>query len=172
MGLLGVLFAVFPVAGIATLGLIVGALLFAHGIGSVMLAFRLKPRQGWGWVLFDGILSIVMALHDRDRLAGRARSPFVGMLVGIALIYAGIWRIMLARALRDAPAAAPRSRRRRARSARGLALRAQRVERRVHRERLRIELDVQQRRACRCASARSKAGANSSVRATVSPCAP
>ena len=43
---LGILFAVFPVAGIATLALIVGALLFAHGIASGMLAFKLKPRKG------------------------------------------------------------------------------------------------------------------------------
>ena len=104
MGLLGVLFAVFPVAGIATLGLIVGALLLAHGIGSVMLAFRLKPRQGWGWVLFDGVLSVVLAILIA---AGWPSSsiPVIGLLAGFALISGGVWRIMLARALRATPAA-------------------------------------------------------------------
>src|SRR5262245_42396868 len=47
---LGVLFAAFPIAGIATLALFVGALLFAHGVFSGMLAFKLKPKKGWGWV--------------------------------------------------------------------------------------------------------------------------
>jgi uncharacterized membrane protein HdeD (DUF308 family) len=105
MGLLGVLFAVFPVAGIATLGLIVGALLLAHGVASVMLAFRLKPRQGWGWVLFDGVLSIVLAIMVA--IGWPASSiPIIGLLAGFALISAGVWRIMLARALRDAPVTA------------------------------------------------------------------
>ena len=44
MVVLGVLFATFPLAGIASLALLVGALLLAHGVASVMLAFRLKPR--------------------------------------------------------------------------------------------------------------------------------
>ena len=57
----GALFAMFPIAGIATLALVVGGLLFANGICSVMLSFRLKLKRGWGWVLFDGALSIVLS---------------------------------------------------------------------------------------------------------------
>ena len=67
--LLGIFLLVRPVAGIASIALLIGAFMLASGVSSVMLAFKVKPRQGWGWVLFDGILSIVIAAVDRDRLA-------------------------------------------------------------------------------------------------------
>jgi len=100
---LGLLFAVFPVAGIASLAIVVGGLLLANGVASVMLALRVKPKRGWGWVLFDGVLSIVLAIMIA---AGWPASSIavIGLLTGFALISAGVWRIMLARALRDVPA--------------------------------------------------------------------
>lgn len=98
---LGVLIAVFPVAGIASLALLVGALLLASGVCSIMLAFRVRPKKGWGWVLFDGALSVVLAAMIA--LGWPATSiAIIGLLTGFALISAGVWRIMLARALRDA----------------------------------------------------------------------
>ena len=99
---LGILFAGFPVAGIATLALFVGALLFAHGVASGMLAFKLKPKQGWGWVLFDAIVSIVLAILIAIGWPSSSIG-FIGLLTGFSLITAGVWRIMLARALRNAP---------------------------------------------------------------------
>ena len=101
---LGVLFAAFPAAGIASLAIVFGGLLLAHGVASVMLAFRLKPANGWGWVLFDGLVSVVLAIMIA---AGWPASsvPVIGVLTGFALITAGFWRIVLARALRAAGAA-------------------------------------------------------------------
>jgi uncharacterized membrane protein HdeD (DUF308 family) len=101
MGALGVLFAVFPVAGIASLALLVGALLLANGVCSVMLAFRLRPKKAWGWVLFDGALSIVLAALIA--IGWPATSiPIIGLLTGFVLISGGVWRIVLARALHGA----------------------------------------------------------------------
>ena len=55
-------------------------------------------------MLFDGVLSIVLALMVA--IGWPASSiPIIGLLAGFALISSGVWRIMLARALRDAPAA-------------------------------------------------------------------
>jgi uncharacterized membrane protein HdeD (DUF308 family) len=102
---LGVLFAMFPIAGIATLALVVGGLLFANGICSVMLSFKLKPKRGWGWVLFDGALSIVLAIMIAVGWPASSIA-IIGLLAGFSLISAGVWRIMLARALRAAPSAA------------------------------------------------------------------
>jgi len=97
---LGVLFAGFPLAGIATLAIVVGALLLAHGLCSVMLAWKRRPRSGWGWVMFDGLLSIGLAILIA--IGWPASSiAFIGLLAGFALISAGVWRIMLARALRQ-----------------------------------------------------------------------
>jgi uncharacterized membrane protein HdeD (DUF308 family) len=64
-----------------------------------MLAFKLKPKAGWGWVLFDGILSIVIALLIASGWP-QSSIGFVGVLVGIVMIYGGVWRIVLGRLLR------------------------------------------------------------------------
>ncbi len=58
---LGAYMLAFPIASIATLALLIAWFLAASGVSSVLLAFRLRPRPGWGWVLFDGVAV------DRDR---------------------------------------------------------------------------------------------------------
>ena len=93
---LGIAILVLPLAGAASLALLVGAFLFASGITRTVLAFRLKPQRGWGWILFDGLLSIGVALliaigWPQSSLA------FIGLLTGFTLILTGIWRIMLRR---------------------------------------------------------------------------
>jgi uncharacterized membrane protein HdeD (DUF308 family) len=94
--MLGIAILVLPLAGVASLALLVAAFLFAGGITRTALAFRFKPRRGWGWVLFDGLLSIGLAIliaigWPQSSLA------FVGLLTGFTLISAGIWRTMLRR---------------------------------------------------------------------------
>ena len=92
--LLGLSVLVFPVAGVATLALWIGAFVFAGGIVRLILAFRVKPAKGWGWVLLDGLLSIVVG--GLIAWGWPASSiPFIGLLTGFWLLFAGIWRIML-----------------------------------------------------------------------------
>jgi uncharacterized membrane protein HdeD (DUF308 family) len=92
--LLGIGIVLFPVAGVATLALWIGAFLFAGGVLRLILAFRLRPRRGWTWVLVDGLLSIVVgALIAWGWPASSI--PFIGLLAGFWLLFAGIWRIML-----------------------------------------------------------------------------
>jgi uncharacterized membrane protein HdeD (DUF308 family) len=61
-----------------------------------MLAFRLKPQRGWGWVLFDGLLSIALAILI---VIGWPQSSLaiIGLLTGFSLISTGVWRIVLGR---------------------------------------------------------------------------
>lgn len=92
--LLGFCILAFPVAGIASLALLIGGLLFVGGVIRVLLAYRLKPVKGWGWVLVDGVLSIVVAvLIVVGWPAGSI--AFIGLLTGFWLLFAGIWHIML-----------------------------------------------------------------------------
>jgi uncharacterized membrane protein HdeD (DUF308 family) len=91
---LGIAILIVPLAGVASLALMVGAFLFAGGITRTMLAFRMKPQSGWGWILFDGLLSIAVAIliavgWPQSSLA------FIGLLTGFSLIATGIWRIVL-----------------------------------------------------------------------------
>ncbi len=98
--LLGIFLLVRPVAGVAGIALMIGAFVLAHGVSAVLLAFHVKPRKGWGWVLFDGILSIVIAILIASGWPDSSFA-FVGILVGITMMWGGIWRIVLGRALRD-----------------------------------------------------------------------
>jgi len=103
MFLLGVFMLLRPFTGVASITLLIGAFLLASGVSSIMLAFRVKPRPGWGWVLFDGILSIVIALLIASGWP-QSSIAFIGILVGIVMMYGGVWRIMLGLALRRAQA--------------------------------------------------------------------
>ena len=103
---LGIYMLVFPIASIATLALLIATFLAASGISSALLALRLRPRQGWGWVLFDGVLSIAIAMMIASGWPQNS-IDFVGILVGFCLISGGIWRIMLGRAVRAAGSASP-----------------------------------------------------------------
>ena len=93
---LGIAILVMPLAGVASLALLVGGFLFVGGITRCMLAFRMKPQRGWGWVLFDGLLSIAIAILI---WVGWPQSSigFIGLLTGFTLIITGIWRIALRR---------------------------------------------------------------------------
>lgn len=89
---LGILF--FPIAGIATLALWIGAFVFAGGIVRLLLAFRVRPAKGWGWVLFDGLLSIVIGILIAWGWPSSSIA-FIGLLTGFWLLFSGAWRIML-----------------------------------------------------------------------------
>ena len=103
--LLGIFMLLRPIAGIASIALLIGAFVFMSGVSSVMLAFKVKPKPGWGWVLFDGILSIAIALLIATGWP-QSSIGFVGILVGIVMIYGGLWRIVLGRSLRGTGPAA------------------------------------------------------------------
>ncbi len=103
MLVLGIVMLCFPAASIASLALLIGAFIFASGVSSVMLAFRMKPKAHWGWVLFDGLLSVVIAILIASRWP-QDSIAFVGILVGFCLISGGVWRIMLGRAFRSSRA--------------------------------------------------------------------
>lgn len=98
---LGACILFFPIAGIATLALWIGAFLFAGGIVRLVLAFRLKPAKGWEWVLLDAVVSIVVGVLIAWGWPASS-IPFIGLLTGFWLLFSGIWRITLdARAPRD-----------------------------------------------------------------------
>jgi uncharacterized membrane protein HdeD (DUF308 family) len=92
----------------AILALLLGGFLLANGVSEVMHAFRLKPNKGWGWVLLDGLLSIVIAFLIASGWP-QSSIAFIGVLVGVMMIYGGIWRILLGSALRNAPSPAAAS---------------------------------------------------------------
>lgn len=98
---LGFLLVVNPIAGAASLALLVGALMAASGVVEIMLAVRMKPEAGWGWLLFNGILSIVLAILIAIGWP-LGSLILIGYFVGFQIVTCGIARIALAMAARKA----------------------------------------------------------------------
>ena len=98
---LGFLLVSNPIAAAASLAILVGAFILASGVVEIMLAFRLKPKSGWGWLLANGIVSIVFAIMI---VAGWPMGSLIliGYLVGFQIITCGVARIALAMAARKA----------------------------------------------------------------------
>ena len=96
--LLGLAILVVPVAGIASLALLVGAFLLLGGITRTMLAWRMRPQRGWGWVLIDGLLSIVLATLIAFGWPATSLA-IIGLLTGFTLISTGVWRVVLSRTM-------------------------------------------------------------------------
>jgi uncharacterized membrane protein HdeD (DUF308 family) len=93
---LGLALLVMPVAGVASLALLVGSVLLVSGVARLMLAWRMRPSRGWGWVMFDGSLSVVLAVLIVVGWPGSSLA-IIGLLTGFTLISSGVWRIVLAR---------------------------------------------------------------------------
>ena len=97
-----------PLAGVITLTIILAAYLLAGGIMRIFLAlgYRSELPSAWGWVLFSGLVDIVLGLIIISGMPGTA-VWVIGLLVGINLFMMGVAILMVAFAVRkSAPAAA------------------------------------------------------------------
>jgi uncharacterized membrane protein HdeD (DUF308 family) len=100
-GLAGVLLAFLPLAGVAALTVLLGTVLLVYAGVAIATAFEMRPVEGWGWFLFDAIISFLMAMLILTRWPS---SSFwaIGTLVGVAVLMGGISRIMIASGIRRA----------------------------------------------------------------------
>ena len=88
-----------PVAGLASLTLVIAGYLAAKGVLEGAIAFKLRPLPGTGWLLADAIVTVAMAALIAS--AWPASSVWVvGVLVGIAMISSGIARLMVSVGIR------------------------------------------------------------------------
>ena len=83
------LFMVFrPGVALASLTLLLAAFFVVDGIFEIMGAFGLKPIQGWGWMLFGGVVSILLGIMIWRQWPVSGVWA-IGILVGIKLLFAG-----------------------------------------------------------------------------------
>jgi uncharacterized membrane protein HdeD (DUF308 family) len=90
----GVLLFVYPLTGVLTLTLLVGSFLLTEGTFELILGFKLRPQQNWGWVLADGILTLAFGAIVWSQWPGDA-TWLLGTLVGASLLSTGISRTAL-----------------------------------------------------------------------------
>ena len=88
-----------PVAGLASLTLALAIYLFVEGILVFVLSFLLRPLPGSGWILLDGIITLILAIMIW-RTWPSSTEWVIGMLVGISMLFSGVTRLMLCFAAR------------------------------------------------------------------------
>ena len=77
-----------PGLGLEALTLMLGGYLLVDGVAGAVLAFHVRPQNGWGWILFGAALSVIlgiMLLKDWP-LSGQWA---IGTIVGINLLSSG-----------------------------------------------------------------------------------
>lgn len=106
--LIGILYAVaggylafFPLTGLLTLAILLAMLFIAEGAFEVIMALRVRPHEGWGFLLLSGIAALLVGVLIAMDLPGSAVWA-LGLLVGINLLFSGWSYIFLAMAGRRA----------------------------------------------------------------------
>ena len=94
-GIFGIALAFFPIAGVATLTLMLGTLLLIQAGTLTAIAYQLKPVDGWGWFLTDAASSFLLSALIFAKWPSSTIWA-IGTLVGVAVLISGISRIMIA----------------------------------------------------------------------------
>lgn len=95
LGLLAGLWMLFqPGIALASLTLLLAGYFVIAGIAQAFGAFDVKPDKGWGWLLFSGVVTVLLGVMIWSQF------PFsgvwaVGTLVGIQLLMSGITLLTL-----------------------------------------------------------------------------
>jgi len=66
---------------------------------AIAAAFRLRPVEGWGWFLFDGLATIAVAVLILAKWPSSSVWA-IGTLIGVSVLMGGISRIMIAGKMR------------------------------------------------------------------------
>ncbi len=97
----GIDIAFFPLRGLFTLTFVLAIILLVQGVISIVSYWRHRRMHGAGWILFNGLVSILLGGVIWWDGPGAA-VWIIGTLVGIHLIFNGITRLMIWSAVRKA----------------------------------------------------------------------
>jgi len=89
-----------PVAGLASLTLALAIYLLVEAVLEFVLGFTLRPLPGSGWLLVDGIVTLILAVMIW-RTWPSSTGWVIGTLVGISILFSGASRLMLSLAARS-----------------------------------------------------------------------
>jgi uncharacterized membrane protein HdeD (DUF308 family) len=99
----GIILLMQPAQGVLTLTIVIGAYFLAEGVATIMYALehRRELSERWSWMLFSGVLDILIAGMIITGLPGSAEWA-IGLLVGINLVFGGASLIGMALAAKQA----------------------------------------------------------------------
>lgn len=97
----GVLLYFNPLKGAVAVKLLIAIVFLAGGASQIATAWRMRPQNGWRWLLAGGALSIAASVglvagyrHIRDLEAG--------VIAGVAMLFSGVVYCLIAIAVRRA----------------------------------------------------------------------
>ena len=90
--IIGGLMLFYPVLGVEAVGLLMAVYLLLDAMHSFALARSIYPAKGWGWMTFNGVVSVLLASLF---LIGWPITSLwlVGLYVGISLLFDG-WALV------------------------------------------------------------------------------
>jgi len=96
----GIFLLTNPLAGTITLTSIVIILLLVEGAAKVAGGLTLRPSSGWGWMLFNGAIDILLGVLLWAGLPDTALWA-LGLMIGISLLMTGLSAMMMSSALKQ-----------------------------------------------------------------------
>ena len=97
---IGAYLLVHPVAGLMSLTIALAIYLTLEAVLEFVLGFTLRPLPGSGWLLFDGIVTLILAVMIW-RTWPSSSEWVIGTLVGISMLFSGTSRLILSLAARS-----------------------------------------------------------------------
>jgi len=73
---------------VAVITLIFAIFLVAEGVSMAVTAFNMRGTPGWGWMLFSGLVSIVLGMMVFNRWPSGS-AAILGLFFGISLLFNG-----------------------------------------------------------------------------------
>ena len=104
-GIAGIALVAFPPAGVVTMTWVIGVMLIADAVIEMVLAFSLPAEGGRGWFIASSLASAllgIMVIAEWPASAGWT----IGTLVGVAVLFNGISRIVVSATIRQGVKAA------------------------------------------------------------------
>jgi uncharacterized membrane protein HdeD (DUF308 family) len=100
----GFYLVVLPLSGTITLTFLLSVWFFGTGVFSLLAAWQMRGRPGWGWAAANGVLAIIGGLLIALSLPASAAWA-IGLVVGVYMIWWGtdalLASALLKRAIRD-----------------------------------------------------------------------
>lgn len=97
--LAGIVLLANPTLGLVTLTLLLGMYFLVEGVIELLLGLRVRANPNWGWMLFSGIVSLLLSSLILLEFPSSAQWA-VGLLFGVNLLTSGIATASLAMAAR------------------------------------------------------------------------
>lgn len=95
----GIVLFAYPLTGVITLTVVLAVLFTVGGIFRIAAAFQLRNVPNWGWLLLNGIITLILGILIWTNLPGSA-TWVLGLIVGIDMLFTGFWMVMFSMGLK------------------------------------------------------------------------